>query len=104
MTPKLKQLCSAHALAATIASGMLISAAVWAVDCVSTSAVVRYPPDCGTNTLCSAYIQNTGTQCDGNWVYWCCTYPQQCGYAEPANCGMGGWPPFYAYGYCCPYP
>lgn len=104
MNKKLKQLFSAHALAATIATGMLVSATVLAVDCISAVAYDRYAPQCGTNTLCSAVINSPGSNCNGHTVYWCCDYPKTCStYANTGTCDPTS-PYPYAYGYCCPYP
>ncbi len=106
MNKKLKQLFRPHTLAATIATGMLISSAALAVDCVSAVAYLNQSfYGCGANqTPCSAYIQNTGTSCDNHWVYWCCDYPKTCSnYANTGTCDPNS-PYPYAYGFCCPYP
>src|SRR5487761_2252371 len=103
MTPKLKQLCTAHTLAATIATGMLVSSIVLAQDCTSAAA---YPLSqfygCGANQ----------TECTGpdpcprslGSVYWCCQDTQTCGaYTTAGTCDLNyPPPPPYAYGWCCP--
>jgi hypothetical protein len=69
----LKKLFSPSTLAATLASGMLLSSAIIALaDDISTSTVTSLP-GCGSGAPCSQFYQNCDTT-----LYWCCTstHPQ----------------------------
>ena len=73
---KVKRLFSPHALAATIASGMLLHSALNALaDCYQLSAIAQQQ-NCGTGRACSAYQCGGG----GSLYYWCCTQSESCWY------------------------
>src|SRR5207245_2781319 len=79
----LKKLFSPSTLAATLASGMLLSSAVVALATMSIStSTVTARPYCGGLSPCSQFYVNCDTT-----LYWCCTsaYPQ-CDPTSPNYC------------------
>lgn len=91
---KLKQLLSPTALAATVATGMLLHSTLNALagSCYQVSAAVTQPQSCYGGRLCSAQ------QCSGGGFtyYWCCGANEACWYCVTPTT----WP--YATTYCCP--
>jgi hypothetical protein len=102
---KLKKLFGPPALAATVATGMLLHAAVaWADGCTSVSTSNGFN-ECGSaySTPCSKPASEGTGACLSAWgnviVYWCCPTSDGCsGFYE--YYGAGGTP--YCFGYCCP--
>ncbi len=88
----LKKLFSPSALAATLASGMLLSSAIVAFAGTSVS-TVTYQPTCpyGDQPFCQQFY----LACDTTY-YWCCTSANpHCDYGQPAqDCHQT------VYGYC----
>ena len=88
VTKPLRKLFSPSALAATVATGMLVQVAVASggggQNCLSQCATLTDPSQCDPNVHC----QNVYTR-----MYWCCPLGDTCGASEYFNCGAngGGW-------------
>jgi len=102
---KLKKLFAPRALAATLATGMLLHAAVaWAGGGCTSVSTSTASGGCGgaNSTPCSQSVTSQDG-CFWYWggistVYWCCPTSDYCtGLIQPSG------PPFnYCYGNCCP--
>ena len=88
---KLKKLFSPTALA-VVATGMLVTTSVMAVDCRSTSAFGENFPGCAPGEIsCYAYDDSS------RLVFYCCAETEVCSGAT------GHWyPDLISYGWCCP--
>lgn len=99
---RLKRLFSPSALAATVATGMLISSVLaQPYDCYSAHATLDWSLQCPNGLRC-----NSNDPCgSGTQIYWCCAATNWCGdlcqvYPVKATCVPGEDP--YAYAWCCP--
>jgi hypothetical protein len=100
---RLKRLFSPSALAATVATGMLLTSVALAQNCLSAHAVWNDDPplQCQNGFICTY----SPDPCNSDEpIYWCCASGDSCGqncgvYPTRATCDKGS--TLYAYGWCC---